>query len=207
MAEITLTLGADVQCTDQPCGQVRVLVVDGRAVSHLVVEPAGRAGLGRLVPLSLLEASAADGLRLSCTEAEFQQLEAAEETLTQYVPGHDAPVQLLPPGWRGGGGPAVSGEGIERAPGFERTDRVPGLVPGANEEHRGDHVHASDGDIGRLQGLTVDATSHEVTGVLLREGLDRHVTIPAAAVDTFDDGIHLSISRHEVREAARHQPG
>jgi hypothetical protein len=206
MAEITLALGADVQCTDQPCGQVRVLVVDDRAVSHLVVEPAGRQGLGRLVPVSLLEDGAAE-LRLRCTEAEFQQLDAAEETLTQYVPGHDDPVQLLPAGWSGGGGPAVSGESIERAPGFERIDRVPGLVPGADEEHRGDHVHATDGSIGRLRGLAIDPASHQVTGVLLREGLDRQVTIPASQVATFDDGIHLSISRHEVREAARHQPG
>lgn len=47
------TIGADVCCTDGICGEVIRVVVDpiARMVTHLVVEPKHRQGLGRLVPL------------------------------------------------------------------------------------------------------------------------------------------------------------
>jgi hypothetical protein len=48
----------------------RMVVVDPVAgeVTHLVVEPEHRQGLGRLVPLALVEVRA-DGVRLGCTLA------------------------------------------------------------------------------------------------------------------------------------------
>jgi hypothetical protein len=53
MAETPFTIGADARCTDGACGKVIRVVVDpvARAVTHLVVEPKHRHGLGRLVPL------------------------------------------------------------------------------------------------------------------------------------------------------------
>ena len=81
-----LMIGAIASCTDGVCGEVSRVVVDpvARAVTHLVVEPTGRQGLGRLVPLDLVDAT--DGeVRLGCTLAEFEHLDAAEET--QFVPG------------------------------------------------------------------------------------------------------------------------
>jgi hypothetical protein len=58
MADTTpFTIGADARCTDGVCGEVSRVVVDpvARAVTHLVVEPKGREGLGRLVPLDLVD--------------------------------------------------------------------------------------------------------------------------------------------------------
>jgi hypothetical protein len=34
----------------------------------------------------------------------------------------------------------------------------------------GEHVHATDGNIGEIQGLVIDSGSHQVTHVLLEEG-------------------------------------
>ena len=101
-------------CSDGYRGEVRAAVIDpaARTLTHIVVEPKGRAGLARLVPLDLVERRrrAEDQVRLRCTEAEFKNLDAAEETLAEFVPGYPDPVQLLPPGWRGaGGGPTVEG--------------------------------------------------------------------------------------------------
>ena len=55
---VQFTIGAKVSCTDGVCGQVIRVVVDpvARAVTHLVVEPKDGGGLGRLVPLSLVQA-------------------------------------------------------------------------------------------------------------------------------------------------------
>jgi sporulation protein YlmC with PRC-barrel domain len=199
---ITLVIGSDAVCSDGYRGEVRAAVIDpaARTLTHIVVEPKGRAGLARLVPLDLLEA-AEDQVRLGCTEAEFKNLDAAEETLAEFVPGEPGPVQLLPPGWRGaGGGPTVEGGTIRRLKEQETVDVVP---PGEVEEHGGDHVHATDGDVGRLHALRVDPSTGQITHVLVKEGpvWHRHdAAIPFDRVTGFDDGIRLSLTRQQVKD-------
>jgi sporulation protein YlmC with PRC-barrel domain len=198
---ITLVLGSEAVCRDGYRGEVRAVVLepaDG-TVTHLVVEPEGRSGLARLVPLDLAEV-ARGGTLLSCTEAEFRDLEAAEQTLAEFTLAYQAPVQLLPPGWRGAGGPVTQGGAIPRIPERETVDVVP---PGEVEEHRGGRVHAADGDIGQVRALLIDPVSRRVTHVLVREGHllgRRDVAVPFGTVTAFDDGIRLSITRQQVRD-------
>jgi len=201
----TLVIGSEAVGSDGYRGEVLAVVVDpaARTVTHLVVEPHGRAGLARLVPLELAELAGAEPgpIPLRCTEAEFMSLEPAEETLAEFVPGYPDPVQLLPPGWRDtGGGPTADGGTILRIPEKETIDIVP---PGEVEERRGDHVHASDGDVGHLRGLRIDPGSRRVTHVLVREGHvwgHQDVDIPAEMVAGFGDGIRLSVTRQQVRD-------
>ena len=196
------TIGAKVSCTDGVCGRVIRVVVDpvARAVTHLVIEPYG-GGLGNLVPLSLVQAGP-DGIRLGCTLAEFGQLEAAQE------------IKFLPGGSRhGANGPAdelswpyyslnmgAMGIGMEGAPGTVVYDKVP---LNEVEVRRGEHVHAIDGNIGRVQGLVIDPSDHHVTHVLLQAGHlwgRKEVAIPISAVIRVDDGIRLSISKQQVQD-------
>jgi sporulation protein YlmC with PRC-barrel domain len=198
---VTLVLGSTAVCSDGYRGHVAAVVLDPAAgtVTHLVVEPEGRSGLARLVPLDLTDA-APDGIRLRCTEAEFQDLSAAEETLAEFTLGYQVPVQLLPPGWRGTGGPATEGGTIPRIPEKETVDVIP---PGEVAERRGGHVHATDGDIGQVRALRIDLASRQVTHVLVREGhllARKDVAIPFGSVTGFDDGIRLSITRQQVRD-------
>ncbi len=201
----TLVIGSDAVCSDGYRGQVLAAVVDpaARTVTHLVVEPEGRTGLARLVPLDLADlADERPGqVRLRCTEAEFMSLDAAEETLAEFVPGYPDPVQLLPPGWRGAGGPTADGGTILRIDEKETIDVTP---PGEVEEHRGDRVHATDGEAGHLRAVRIDPGSGRVTHVLIRHGpaWDRADTaIPAEMVAGFgDDGIRLGITRRQVRD-------
>jgi sporulation protein YlmC with PRC-barrel domain len=201
---ITLVIGMDAVCSDGYRGEVQGVVIDpaARTVTHVVVEPAGRRGLARLVPLDLVEVQPGQ-LGLRCTETEFKGLDAAEETLAEFVSGYPSPVQLLPPGWRDAGGPTVAGDSIPRIPEQETIDLVP---PGEIEERRGDHVHATDGDVGQVHALRVDPQSHQVTHVLLREGpvwARKEVAIPFGQVTGFDDGLRLSMTRQEVRDLPR----
>ena len=80
------TIGTEARCTDGVCGEVSRVVVDpvGQVVTHLVIEPKGRAGLARLVPVGLVEAASPE-VRLRCTLDAFGHLDPAEET--QFVPG------------------------------------------------------------------------------------------------------------------------
>jgi sporulation protein YlmC with PRC-barrel domain len=68
---------------------------------------------------------------------------------------------------------------------------------------RGEHVHATDGHIGRVQGLVIDANNHHVTHVLLQEGHlwgRKEVAIPIRAVIGVDDGIQLNITKQQVQD-------
>jgi hypothetical protein len=78
-----LTIGVDAICADGFCGEVTRVVVDpaARTVTHLVVAPKYRRGLGKLVPLELVDARA-DEVRLRCRLAEFDKLDAARDTQT-----------------------------------------------------------------------------------------------------------------------------
>jgi hypothetical protein len=177
------------------------VVIDPAAgtLTHVVVEPKGRSGLARLVPLDLVDATPGQ-VRIRCTEAEFRNLDAAEETLAEFALGYQVPVQLLPAGWRDAGGPAVEGGTIPRIPERETIDIIP---PGEVEERRGDHVHATDGDIGQVHALRIDPGSRQVTHVLVRGGhawAHKDVAIPFGKVAGFDDGIRLSITRQQVRD-------
>ena len=68
----------------------------------------------------------------------------------------------------------------------------------------GEHVHATDGDIGQIQGLVIDSGSHQVTHVLLQEGHvfgRKVVAIPIGAVTGVgENGIQLGITRQQVND-------
>ncbi len=205
MAKTTpFTIGADATCSDGASGEVIRVVVDpvARAVTHLVVEPKGRQGLGRLVPLDLVDASGGD-IRLRCTMAEFDRLDFAEET--QFVPGSSGyaaygPEQVLAWPYSSLGGLSVQGDMV---PGFSQTVTYDTVPLGEVAVRRGEHVHATDGDIGRVEGLVIDPRNHHVTHVLLQEGHlwgRKEVAIPISAVVGVDDGIRLNIAKQEVQE-------
>jgi len=203
MAEMTqFTIGVDATCTDGVWGEVSRLVIDpvARAVTHLVVEPKHRRGVGRLVPLDLVDTPTGE-VRLRCTVAEFEKLDLAEET--QFLPGTFGypgyrPEQLLSWPYYGLRG------GMDLHMGSTSQAVINDKVPlGEVAVRRGDQVHATDGDIGRVQGLVIDPGDHHVTHVLLQEGHlwgRREVAIPISAVTRVDEGIQLRITRREVQD-------
>ena len=210
-------LGADVRCADGDCGLIKSLVISPAddAVTHLVVEPAHRQGLGKLVPLRLVDTtySPAPGgeVRLLCPVAEYGQLQAAEATYF-FAGDEDYPTYrkepmvawpyYAPPGATGL--PDVPGDDPREISQVVTVDTVPDQLPGTDEVSRGQHVHAIDGDIGHVQGITVDPGTGHVTSVLLRERhllSHRTVLIPRSAVaEVSADGFHLSITKRQAQD-------
>jgi len=206
------TIGTEASCSDGPAGKVSRVIVDPLAekVTHLVIEQEHRHGFGRLVPLDLVDGTAGE-TRLRCTRAEFEKLGAAQET--QFIPSTSGygGYGYLPdqvgywPYYGLGGGMGVAGLGIggigAGAPAQVVTsDTVP---LGEVEVSRGDYVHATDGDIGRVQGLVIDRVSRHVTHLLLQEGHlwgRKDVAIPISAVASTSDGIQLTITKYQVRD-------
>jgi sporulation protein YlmC with PRC-barrel domain len=199
------TIGAEVTCIDGVCGELSRVVVDpvARALTHLVVGPKHGLGPGRLVPIELADATAEE-IRLRCSAAKFDTLEEAEET--HFLPeageqmGYGAGQALAWP-YYGLGGGGMGGLGMATAPLLTIQDRVPA---GEVEVRRGEHVHATDGDIGRVQGFVIDPNDHHVTHVLLQEGHlwgKKEVAIPIGAVkQVAADGVRLSLTKDEVRD-------
>ncbi len=203
MADATFTIGSPATCTDGHCGKVIKVVVDpvARALTHLVVEPEHRAGLGRLVPLDRVS-SGADGVELDYTLDEFYALPNAEEN--DFLPGGSGYADYAAHeayywpyfGIEGGPDPLVA-----NASAIVTHDDLP---PGEVGVRRGDPVHASDGEIGKVEGLVVDTTGGHVTHVLLQEGHlwgRKDVALPIGAVTRMDDGgITVSLNKHEIGE-------
>jgi sporulation protein YlmC with PRC-barrel domain len=212
------SIGAPVNCRDAACGKLSRVVLDpvARVLTHLVVQPLSRIERARLVPIELVQ-SAGQEIRLSCTVTEFGELEEAEETHFITEPGAGAGAQLgygagemlawpyfglgVSAGMGGIGDVGLAGGGLGGLPPSVTTDRVP---VGELDVRRGEHVHASDGEIGRLQGLVIDPRDHHVTHLLLQEGHlwgKKQVAIPIGAVTHVDvEDIRLNLTRDQVRD-------
>jgi sporulation protein YlmC with PRC-barrel domain len=188
-------VGAEVSCTDGACGRLSRVVVDpvARVVTHLIVEPRRGHAPARLVPLDLV-GSAADEIRLSCTSAEFDRLDPAEEARfiaeSMNVPNYRPTDIVFWPhfSYRGARGDLVT------------SDTIP---VGEVEVQRGEHVHATDGHIGQVEGLIIDPDSHRVTHMLLQEGHlwgRKDVTIPISNVTRVADRVEVSLSKQQVQD-------
>jgi hypothetical protein len=213
------TMGNTVKCTDGACGRLWRVVVDPIALTltHLVVEPGHQSQGGRLVPLYLVSSTGPD-IELSCSLAEFTALEDAEET--HFLPGARGtwgygqeemlswPYYGLGTGTTevGMGGVPLGGMSVglglssEAEMGTTTYDHVPA---GEIQVRRGEHVQATDGPIGRVQGLVIDPADHRVTHVLLDEGHlwgQKQVAIPIGSVTGVDSGVRLDLSKDQVRD-------
>ena len=206
-------IGAEVSCSDGVCGELTRVVLDpvARSLTHVVVQPKHRHEAGRLVPVGLVDPTAA-AIGLRCTTAVFAALPTAEES--QFLPewneyqGYQRDQILAWPyyGLRMGAGTGLGAAGVmaasqvDSAPRQVTHDRVP---IGEVQVRRGEHVHATDGTIGRVQGLVVHSGDHLVSHVLLDEGHlwgKRSVAIPIGSVAGVDDGVRLSLTKDEVRD-------
>jgi hypothetical protein len=187
--ETEFAIGTRASCSDGDCGVLRRIIIhpDARTVTHLVIEPRHGSHPGRLVPVDLVDAAGGE-IRLRCTIAEFENLDPADEE--ELVEG----VGLGVPGMTGGPGVGIPGP-VQVV--------VEDVVPvGEAEVCPGDPVHATDGEIGAVQGFLVDPSDNQVTHVLLKEGHiwgRKKVAIPISAVTGSEDGIiNVSLTKKQV---------
>ena len=189
------------RCSDGKCGQVRCMVIDpvSQDVTHIVVEATHRQGLGRLVPLDLVS-DAGNGVSLKCDLAAFEDLPVAEEI--RFMPGSvgyatygSQETRTLP----------YYGLGLAAVTAAENTAQAvtyDALPLGEVAVHRGDRVHATDGEIGVVKGLVIQRRTHGVTHVLLQEGHlwgRKEVAIPIGAVTGLEGRIQLNIPKAAVQ--------
>jgi sporulation protein YlmC with PRC-barrel domain len=188
----SFTIGVTARCSDGVCGRVTQVVLDpiDDRVTHVIVEPEHRQGLGRLVPIELAEPTS-DEIDIKCTLAEFNNLKMAERV--RFLAGLDGlkgyePDDLLL--WPYFGGNITEPEVVDILPAGEVAIQ------------RGETVHASDGRIGEVEGMVVARSDHRASHIVLKTGHlfgRKDVAIPIGAVKAVSEqGITLSLSKHEV---------
>jgi sporulation protein YlmC with PRC-barrel domain len=74
---------------------------------------------------------------------------------------------------------------------------------GEVDVRRGEPVFATDGEIGKIQGLVIDPSSRHVTHVLLEEGHlwgRKEVAIPIGSITRVGDIVRLTIDKQQVQD-------
>ena len=193
-------------------------------LTHLIVKPDCREKASRLIPRDVVEPSGRaepDEIVLHCSLAEFETFERANEAyFLAGASGHWGYRQKQMLSWPHyrlglGGGPArgarASGvrTGVARLrAGDARTHTLThGRMPVAGlQVHRGDPIQATDGSIGRVQGLIVDRVDHRVTHVLLDKGHlwgQKWAAIPIDSLVDVRYGLQIDLTKDQVRNLPR----
>jgi sporulation protein YlmC with PRC-barrel domain len=189
-----IPIDTDVQCTDGTGGRSTYVVLNpvSRRVTHVVVKQGTFPRLERLVPVGMVAETSPNQIQLNCSQQELERLEPFIET--EFLPG-EFPYEayeldeyrlwpyLLP--------------GDELVP--VEHERVP---PGELAVHRGSHVRATDGDVGRVDEFLIDRETEHITHLVLREGHlwgQKDVLIPVSEIGQIDeDRVYLTLSKEEV---------
>ncbi len=196
--------GAEVYATDGLAGRVAGVVVSPRErrVVALVVELAD--GRPVAVPAESVQDATEDAVQVQASTSDLERLP------TWQAEAH-APAALSWPGWRWlreGRAWLALPASLRRLEGLRRE--LTGPAHGRPAEpfvtiRRGQRVLASDGPIGRVDMVLVDAATGRVKHLVVRRGLlfSRDVAVPADWVGTVEDGV---VVLEASREAVAHLP-
>jgi len=204
-----LRLDSHVQTTDGLSGTLADVVLDPvkRAVTHVVVRAGDPDPAARLVPLQLVGGGEAGGaLSLTCTAAQFAQLESIQGYA--YLPVDERPAPdsewdvgvedvVMMPSYQGADLGVYTAE-IDPNVGVT-YDRVP---KGEVEIRRSSTVACAEGRVvGRVDGFLVDAEDH-ITHIVLERGhlwKRRELTIPIGTVTKVEtDSVTIGLTTRQL---------
>lgn len=192
---INLATGAKVRCIDGTAGTCTAVIMNpvSNAVSSIVVEDrhASPQPVERMVPLTLITASSKDEIQLAVDLAAFGALDPFVSV--HYVKSETPPME---------GGMVYQEPWLT----LEQTDvttfEEEHIAPGELAVRRGSHVDATDGHVGRVSHLIVDAATGGVTHLVLESGHmwgKKQVALPVSAIESVDGKtVTLKLSQEEI---------
>jgi uncharacterized membrane protein len=198
-----ISVNAEVECSDGPGGETITVIVNpvtGK-VTHLVVEDKHAPDpTPRLVPVDQIAATSSDRVRLRCTKAELAAMHPFVTThyvRTQRTDYHQALRGDLAGGFAN---PHMSPYAVpERGVVSKEVERIP---VGELAVRRGTRVAATDGPIGEVEELLVDASSEHITHLVLLESHflgKKEITLPISAIDRLeDDTVYLKLDKEAI---------
>jgi uncharacterized membrane protein len=197
MSEISVN--AQVECVDGPCGQVITMIVDRqtRKVTHLVIEDKTLryAPYQRMVPIDQLAEATRDLVRLRCTRDDVTEMEPFIET--HYIKKTEQSYSV----YQGGGGAPSDASEVGVSYSTFDEEKIP---EGAVAIKPGTAVAATDGHVGVVGELLIDPESGAVTHFGLQTGGSKskaEISMPLAAIDhVAGDTIYLKLNKHAIAQ-------
>jgi sporulation protein YlmC with PRC-barrel domain len=189
-----ISANAEVVCTDGPVGRSTCVILNPvtQQVTHVVVKEKWFPHVERLVPVELVTESTPHQIHLRCTIKDLVELDSFTETefIQSEEPFHIYDVEEYRL-W-----PYVLPEDKMLPVEFER------VPPEELAVHRGAHVRARDGQVGRVDEFLVNVADGHITHLVLREGHlwgQKDVTIPVSEIERIEeDTVHLKLNKASV---------
>lgn len=197
-----IPLNAQVECTDGVWGHSVFVLINPVTdqVAHVVVKANSFPNTEYIVPISLVNETITDTIRLHCSQAELEKLEEFNQTtfIQERVPESAFGVTG---GMIGLGSfyymPFVTREITVFVP--ENVQQIP---LGELAVRRGTHVEATDGFVGKVDEFVVNPENSQITHLIMREGHlwgKKEIAIPIAALgETREDTVFLKINKEQV---------
>jgi sporulation protein YlmC with PRC-barrel domain len=194
--QMYISVNTDVHCMDGFFGRSTYVILNPitKEVSHLVVREDEAPHTERLVPVRLVKETTPDLILLDCDRHKLALLRPFIETefLQTRLPEVDygADQYMIAP---------LIAPVMERVVLEQKFKAIP---PGELAVHRGAHVEAADGRVGRVDEFVVEPGSGHITHLLLREGHlwgDEEVTIPVSEIAEIEaDVVHLKLTKKQI---------
>ena len=200
---MNIPLNAQVEYTDGVCwhvvGRSEFVLINPiiDQVTHLVVKEDESPNSEYVVPLEVVTETTADTIRLNCTRAEMEKMKPFIKT--QFVEKKLAEYSEYRGGPYGMGSyymPYVTSDITVSVP-VERQQ----IPKGELAVHRGTHVQATDGQVGKVDEFVINP-ENIITHIVMREGHlwgRKDVIIPVSALgETRDDTVFLTLDKQQV---------
>ena len=201
-----IPLNVDVYCSDEEvCGRSISIILNPvtQKVTHFVIQTEGFVHLEYMIPIEFIVESTPYKIQLRCSRKQLAQFDPF--THVEFLDPHDVGYPHLPP-------PMNETDGVGMWPYVVPEDYMTAVpvedIPyGELAVHRGAHVEAVDGRIGRVDEFLVNPQNSHITHLVLREGHlwgQKDVTIPITEIDHIeDDVVFLKLNKHAIE----HMPG
>ncbi|HET6317315.1 MAG TPA: DUF1269 domain-containing protein [Chloroflexota bacterium] len=196
----SIRIGAQVECSDGPAGELVVLVIDPqkRTVTHYVVRTKAH-DIERMVPSELVSSSTPTKLVLSCTLAELDQQQPfmKDDLISeQVIDPHEIGFSAAYGYGYGYGIPDVVPPDVQYT--HIQSEQVP---HGEVALHEGTPVRATDGQVGTVS-TVVTGSGGVITHFVVDEGhfgRKSQLTLPLSVIDYSDDeGVHLKLNKEAI---------
>jgi len=192
---VNIPIKAKVECTDGACGRSTNVVVNpvNRAVTHVAIEDKSLPdNPTRLVPMANVAGVDGDRIRLNCTKADVAKL--GPFVVADFI-------QQSPSGGAYSSGDGYYAQYVVDDTAYDEVE-VQEIPEGELGLYGGMRVEASDGRVGKLDELVLDAKSGATTGLVMRKGHlwgARDVTVPVDQIDLVGgDTVHLKLDKSAV---------
>lgn len=191
---IDLPTNAEVSCLDGTAGTITYAISNpiNHQMTHLVVESELPPHYEYLVPFELVDEITPNLIKLKCTQVEFQQmmLFKDEEYIPTEMPRNLSWPYCVPiPG------------AVQEEVNFIHVEHQH-IPQGEQVVRPGARVEATDGMVGEVEDLLIDANNLQITHLVLLEQpilKKKTITIPVSLIDRVDENaIYLKVDRQSL---------